>query len=451
MARRSAGAVAADVPDAARAPAPLARRFEAVICDWDGTAVSDRHADASPLRALIEDASALGLHVAVVSGTNAQNIDGQLAARPRGPGSLHLLVNRGSEVYRLGSAGPRLVLRRRATKAEEAALTRAAELVAAELRAHGLDVEIVSNRLNRRKVDLIPEPAWADPPKERIGELVAEVEKRLAQHGVGGLDTVVALAERCAREAGLPDPRVTSDAKNVEIGLTDKSDSARWIAGELLRRGIGSSLALIAGDEFGSLGARLGSDALLLVPELARATAVSVGPEPTAVPDGVLHLGNGPPAFRRILADQLERRRRGDVPGLDEDPSWILSVDGFDPDLERVRESLFSLADGRLGTRGSLPVHHEASRPLVLAAGLYDGYGPAEELLPCPLWARLGAEVSGEPVARRILDLRAGLLRQELRLESGAVESLVFSSFARPGVTVARAVGTRRALSASVP
>ncbi len=29
-------------------PPPLARRFEAIMFDWDGTAVPDRHADADP-------------------------------------------------------------------------------------------------------------------------------------------------------------------------------------------------------------------------------------------------------------------------------------------------------------------------------------------------------------------------------------------------------------------
>ena len=35
-------------------PAELARRFEAIVFDWDGTAVPDRSADASRLRALLE-------------------------------------------------------------------------------------------------------------------------------------------------------------------------------------------------------------------------------------------------------------------------------------------------------------------------------------------------------------------------------------------------------------
>ena len=60
--------------------------------------------------------------------------------------------------------------------------------------------EIVSDRLNRRKIDLIPEPEWADPPKARIDELLAAVESRLSAAGLDGLTEVAALAEAAARE-----------------------------------------------------------------------------------------------------------------------------------------------------------------------------------------------------------------------------------------------------------
>jgi dihydrodipicolinate synthase/N-acetylneuraminate lyase len=51
-------------------PAALGRHFEAVVFDWDGTAVPDRAADAERLRALIEELCALGLDLAVVTGTS---------------------------------------------------------------------------------------------------------------------------------------------------------------------------------------------------------------------------------------------------------------------------------------------------------------------------------------------------------------------------------------------
>ena len=86
-------------------PPPLARRFEAIVFDWYGTAVRDRRADATRMRRLVEDACAAGLELAVVSRTDVGSVDGQLAARPVGPGGLVLALNRGSEVFRVDGRG----------------------------------------------------------------------------------------------------------------------------------------------------------------------------------------------------------------------------------------------------------------------------------------------------------------------------------------------------------
>ena len=189
------------------------------------------------LRARVEALCAAGVHVFVVSGTHVGNIDGQLRARPAGPGRLHLCLNRGSEVFEVGSGGPELRWRRTASPDEEAALDRTAGLVVEQLGARGMAARVVSKRLNRRKIDLIPEPAWADPPKARIGELLDAVAARLRAAGIAGLSEVVAVAMSAAQGSGLADPRITSDGKHVEIGLTDKSDSARWAARWLAERG----------------------------------------------------------------------------------------------------------------------------------------------------------------------------------------------------------------------
>ena len=67
---------------AAAALATFGRRFEAIVFDWDGTAVPDRYSDAGRVRGLVEEACALGLELAVVSETHVANVDGQLGARP---------------------------------------------------------------------------------------------------------------------------------------------------------------------------------------------------------------------------------------------------------------------------------------------------------------------------------------------------------------------------------
>ena len=145
-------------------PAELDRRFEAVVFDWDGTAVPDRGASAAALRRLVVHLCSLGLDLVVITGTHVGNVDGQLGARPAGPGRLFFCVNRGSEVFQADEEGLRLIQRREATPVEDAALDAAAAATVAELRRRGLTTEIVSERLNRRKIDLIPEPEWADPP-----------------------------------------------------------------------------------------------------------------------------------------------------------------------------------------------------------------------------------------------------------------------------------------------
>lgn len=417
----------------------LDRRFEAAILDWDGTAVPDRGADATAVRRLVEELCAKGMDIGVVSGTHVANVDGQLAARPAGPGRLHLCLNRGSEVFRSDAAGVRLLERRTATPDEDAALDRAADLAASLLARRGLGVEIVSKRLNRRKIDLIPEPAWRDPPKARIAALVTAVEERLRAAAIDGLAEAVALARAAAVKAGLEDPRVTSDAKHVEIGLTDKSDSARWLVRDLWRRGIGPSLVLVAGDEMGPLGSARGSDSFLLVHEASRAAAVSVGVEPRGVPERVVHAGGGPTTLLQLLEDQLRRRRKRAVPDVDRAPGWVIVVEGVDAELERAHEAVLTLAGGGIGTSGSPIGRHPAAVPRVLAAGVFAGRAAASELLPAPAWNVLPFDLSAGDRLTRILDLRTGTLRQELAASGGPVVAAMFASLARPGTAALRA------------
>src|SRR5438034_709723 len=264
-------------------PPELDRRFEAFVLDWDGTAVPDRRAAASGIRAAVERLCALGADVAVITGTHIGNVDPQLGARPAGPGRLFLCLTRGSEVYRVDADGPKLVQRRQATPEEDASLDAAAAEVVARLAEKGLHTEIVSQRLNRRKIDLIPEPEWADPPKARIDELLGAVERRLAPAGLS-LRTVVELALEAARDAGLTDPKVTSDAKHAEIGLTDKADSSRWMFEEVWRRGIGPGLVLIGGDGcIGSNGPPLWTHPAAEPRVLAAGVYIGTGPEATLV------------------------------------------------------------------------------------------------------------------------------------------------------------------------
>jgi hypothetical protein len=284
------------------------RQFGAVMFDWDGTAVVDRRADATELRLLVERLSELGCQLVIASGTHLETVDDQLRARPQGSGRGLASTNRGSELWALGANGHELLQRRETRAGEDAALDRAAAAVVTELAAHGLATGQTSSRLNRRKLDLMPGPLWVDPPKAQIAELLAATLARLRGVGLGSLEDVCDLARAEGRAAGLADPRVTTDAKHVEIGLTDKTDASHEVFPRLAELGVEASDVLVCGDEMGPLGGSPGSDSLMLAGDGRRATAISVGVEPDGVPSEVIPLGGGPARFLDLLRDQLARR-----------------------------------------------------------------------------------------------------------------------------------------------
>lgn len=428
-------------------------QFDLLVFDWDGTAVADRHADATELRALLTELLARGVVVAIITGTNYRNLarqclDGIEASRKE---ALFVLTNRGSEVYGFdGSGRPRALWRRIATPEEEKLLTRIADAVRDELvELTGLEIEVIYDRLNRRKIDLIPEPGWRDPKKSEFAELLAAVEERLHGAGVeGGIREVAALADRIAREYGLEDPRITSDIKHVEIGLTDKSDSVRWIVRELMPScELEPEWTLVAGDEFGPIAGIAGSDSKMIIPELRDATYVSVGVEPNGVPANVVHLGGGPPRFLQLLREQLALAEfrsspprplpRTPPPVLlgfspTTDHLWTITYDGFDLAQEDELESIFTVANGYLGSRGSISEGSPLSSPATFIAGVFaDDPDPLipPGLAQGPDWMSVRGYIAGRELRlegsrttlhRRTLDLRQGLLWREWHHEDDA-------------------------------
>lgn len=400
----------------------LNRSFAGLVFDWDGIAMADRDADASDVRDRIEALCRQGVVVAVVSSTDLTNIDGHLAARPAGPGLLYLCLNRGSEVFRVDATGPELVWRRTARSEESAALAQAAQYVVSRLQQRGVATRIIDDRLNRRKIDLMPIAEWDDPPESQFPGLLDAVTKRIQDAGVAGLDEVMTWARAAALDAGLSDPRVTSDAKHIEIGLTDKADSVRWAMDSLWKQGIGPGLVLVVGDEFGDVGGTIGSDALMLVPEADRASFISVG-------------AGGPDRFLAILDDQLARRASRRVPSIDEHPGWTVVVNGTTNSAEQA--SLLAVGNGLLGTRGGLATTHVDSVPHVVAAGIYDTDADGQvRLLAGPDWStlRLKPPVDGE---RTVLDLHTGTVHQTAN--DGSVQCVRFVSLDRPEVAALRA------------
>ena len=116
-----------------------------------------------------------------------------------------------------------------------------------------------------------------------------------------------------------------------------------------------------------------------------------------------------------------------------------MTIAGIDPLLERAHESLLTLADGRLGTRGSVVIEHRSGAPAVLVSGVYARRGAETHLLKAPRWNAITLE-RGSPVqVHRVLDLHTGTLHQQIASAEGRLEALLLSSLVRPATAVLRA------------
>ena len=284
--------------------------------------------------------------------------------------------------------------------------------------------------------------AWKAAAPYRRG-LVAAVGSRVTALRACGVDVTVIGHDDVIPAELLAACRLTRGEGGAEV--------MRGIVADAARQGVGPGLLLVVGTQFGGPGGEAGPDALLLVPEAARAVAVSVGPEPDGVPAGVVHAGGGSGMLLALLDEQVRRHARQRVPAIDEDPAWIVCETGAGPLRRRVTESLFTLGAGGLATRGSVEETVPGAQPMVLAAGVYAGTGPGQHLLPGPVWT--GLTVEPAPVRdRRVLDLRTGVVqRTELAAGACPLRTLRLASLTVPGVVAMRAEGPAARLQPGRP
>ena len=233
-----------------------------------------------------------------------------------------------------------------------------------------------------------------------------------ATNDVANPDELVSTAVAAAREAGLEDARVTVAGTRMTIGLSHARAAVGWAVEELWDRGIAPADVLIV-----------------------------EGAASAEVPD--------------VLADQLRRRGLRELPQCEPVPGWSLVIDGFDVEAVRVRSTLLALVDGRLGTSGAPLADHPSARRWVLAMGVYQGDGPETHLLSAPVAFGLPYELGPDARLRRVLDLRTGVLHEELSASEGTLpkvprarssmpssfSSIRFSSLVRPGTAVLRSSG----------
>jgi alpha,alpha-trehalase len=118
--------------------------------------------------------------------------------------------------------------------------------------------------------------------------------------------------------------------------------------------------------------------------------------------------------------------------------AWVLEYDGFDPGLEGLRETLCTLGNGYLATRGAAPEAgaDEVHYPATYAAGIYDRLSTTiagstledESIVNVPNWLPLTFRVddgcwmeAAELFENRVeLDLRRGVLTRLARVRDDA-------------------------------
>lgn len=135
------------------------------------------------------------------------------------------------------------------------------------------------------------------------------------------------------------------------------------------------------------------------------------------------------------------------------DNAWTIIETEFDPARLHHYETLFTLGNGYLGTRGTLEEGYPGAWPATLIHGVYDDVPIVyTELVNCPDWTSLILWIEGERFRldrgevlhyERRLDLRRGVLSRQVRWRSPAGHTLDlrferFASLADPHLLVVR-------------
>src|SRR5215467_7022133 len=109
------------------------------------------------------------------------------------------------------------------------------------------------------------------------------------------------------------------------------------------------------------------------------------------------------------------------------DPEWLLLDEGFTLTREHEIESLFAIANGYIGNRGSLAEGSPLSAPATFVAGVFEQHntpGSIPELMVLPDWTGVRVWIDDQPLSmregeilehRRILDFARGILWRKWR------------------------------------
>lgn len=280
------------------------KRYQAIFFDWDGTAVTSRHADPNRIAAAMERVLLEGTRLVVVSGTTYGNLcGGRLGTLLSVPAlqNLYLGLARGNYDYAFDPNGKPFLLADATPDLDDTLRLHEAAFAVHSLllSRYGLPTDIVFSRPNYCKIDLMVENSRAAESLYLQADEVGRVNALLARRGLeGGLPALLRLAEYTGAELSL-DLKATTDAKYLELGYTTKSDNVDRLLACL---GLDAERCCFWGDEFGAIAPGVwGSDAQMITGKSRPGEFYSVSTLSLPQPEGVRHVGGGVERFLSFL------------------------------------------------------------------------------------------------------------------------------------------------------
>lgn len=292
------------------------KQYKAIFFDWDGTAVLSRTAPVDdvvkPMKQLLKN----GVKLAIISGTTIENIaKGKLHEyfTTQELESLFLGLGRGAFNYCYKDGQPSIFKGEIPQKADLLKIHDICYQVHRELLdKYGIATDIVFSRPNYCKIDLMVENDRGNALFFQENEL-SILKERLESHGfMGGLKGLIQLAEEMGKKNDFS-VRATTDAKYLEVGISDKSNNVNTILNHFEKAyGIKPEECSFWGDEFISMDKSIcieegifGSDSFMITEQSKTGDFFDVSEATGDRPSNVVVLGGGVSRFISFLEEQV--------------------------------------------------------------------------------------------------------------------------------------------------
>lgn len=285
------------------------KKYKAIFFDWDGTAVLSRTAPVEEVVKPMKKLLAKGVKLAIISGTTIENIArGQLHTYFESSelNSLFLGLGRGAFNYSYKDGKPHIFKNQVPDKRTLLKIHQISyDIHQLLFEKYNILTDIVFSRPNYCKIDLMVENNRGNALFFQENELTLLKALLIAHRFADGLQGLIKLAEEIGRNYGLT-IRATTDAKYLEVGISDKSDNVNVIQDYLEENyQIKPEECTFWGDEFIGMDRGIyGSDSYMITEKSRQGDFFDVSEAAGERPEKVIVLGGGVPQFIRFLEEQ---------------------------------------------------------------------------------------------------------------------------------------------------